>query len=364
MTTVALSEIVDFYSGGTPSKASDRFWRGDVPWISAKDMKHARLTRSIDHVSDEVFSSTSLRKLPPGTVVMVVRGMILAHTIPIGILEVEAAINQDLKALLPREGVVPAYLAGILRAQQTAILAQVSTAAHGTKKLESRVLEQIRIPLPSIDEQRRIADILDRADALRAKRREALALLDDLTESIFFGMFGSGSGWDRRPLGDLVKLKSGEFLPSSAMAVGGQHAVLGGNGVNGMHDRYLFDDPKIVIGRVGAYCGCVHVSPPWSWVTDNALYVSAMDNSLELPYLAAALRHADLNQYASQSGQPLISASRIYPVEIAVPPTATQKVFAARMDRVRDCRASLESGVDRLGGLFASLQQRAFADLL
>lgn len=206
MKTVALGELVDFYSGGTPTKAKPEFWQGDVPWFSAKDMKKPRLADSTEHISKKVFSSTSLRKLPAGTIAMVVRGMILAHTVPIAVLDAEAAINQDLKALLPKREVDTSFLAAMLRAQHATILSQVSTAAHGTKKLDSRVLEELRIPYPPLPEQRRIAAILDHADALRAKRRQVRAHLESLTQSIFVKMFSDDPV---QPLGEMVDSYSG-----------------------------------------------------------------------------------------------------------------------------------------------------------
>lgn len=183
---VALSEIVKFTSGGTPSKANTAYWNGDVPWFSAKDIKKPRLTDSTDHISEEVFASTPLRKLPENTVVLVVRGMILAHTVPIAVLGVEAAINQDLKALLPKEGVDvdPTFLAAMLRAQHGTILSQVSTAGHGTKKLDSRVLESIRIPFPAPEEQRRVAKVFDLAAHQRASIESMLELQDELIDSL------------------------------------------------------------------------------------------------------------------------------------------------------------------------------------
>ena len=190
MKTIALGDLVDFYSGGTPSKSRPEFWQGSVPWFSAKDMKHSRLKDSADHIADDVFSSTPLRKLPAGTIAIVVRGMILAHTIPISVIEVDAAINQDLKALLPKREVDTSFLAAMLRAQHATLLSQVSTAAHGTKKLDSHALESLRIPFPSLPEQRRIAAILDHADSLRTKRRQVVAHLDALPQSIFHEMFG------------------------------------------------------------------------------------------------------------------------------------------------------------------------------
>ncbi len=225
-------------------------------------------------------------------------------------------------------------------------------------------LLSLRIPLPPLPEQRRIAEILDKADALRAKRRAALAQLDILTQSIFLDMFGDPAtnpkGVRKAALGDLIRLKSGDFLPASEMAPGGTFPVLGGNGINGYHDRYMFEEPQIVIGRVGAYCGCVHAAPPRSWITDNALYVSERAPELRFEYLTHALTHARLNQYASQSGQPLISGSRIYPVAVLVPPEELQVTFEERVASVGFLARLYDSGQSAVDGLFASLQHRAF----
>lgn len=363
MRTVALGEVVDFYSGGTPPTSEPQFWNGGIAWFSAKDMKKPRLLDSTDHVSEAAFKSTSLRKLPAGTVAIVVRGMILAHTVPISILDVEAAINQDLKALLPRGDIDPSFLAAMLRAQHDTILAQVSSAAHGTKRLESRVLEEIRIPVPSLTEQRRIAAILDRADAVRAKRRQVLAHLDTLTQSIFHSMFGSDgthlADAEILTFSDLLSLRSGIFLPAKRHERG-PYPVYGGNGVNGYHAAYLFDVPKVVIGRVGAYCGVVHLAPPRSWITDNALFVSDVKRDVSLVYLRDILALADLNQFASRSGQPLVSASRLSAVKLTIPTRDVQAIYEERRRAVDARRVDTIRALSAEDQLFASLQHRAF----
>jgi len=177
-------------------------------------------------------------------------------------------------------------------------------------------------------------------------------------------MFGdpriNQKGLKTSPLGKLIQLKSGEFLPASQMNQQGEHLVYGGNGVSGHHDEYLFEEPKIVIGRVGVYCGAVHVTAPKSWITDNALYVSEIDKSLSQKYLEWALRIANLNQCASQAAQPLISGGRIYPVEILVPEIATQDRFEKVVRRFTSTKEGLGKLSVTTERLFGSISQRAF----
>lgn len=146
--STALGDLVDFYSGGTPSKSKPEYWDGQLPWFSPKDLKKPYLWDSVDHISDAVPNETAIRKLPADTVVLVVRGMILAHTVPVSLIRVPATVNQDLKALLPRNPVSPLFLQTALRVQHQRILGLVSTAAHGTKKLETQSLREVRIPRP------------------------------------------------------------------------------------------------------------------------------------------------------------------------------------------------------------------------
>lgn len=275
----------------------------------------------------------------------------------------DVAFGAFCKVLRPRGRVDVGYFSHFF--QTPAYRRYVSQVAAGASinNLKNSHLDEIEIPLPPIEEQRRIAAILDAADTLRAKRRQALDMLGSLTQAIFIAMFGDPSsnplGLPSAPLRDLVKVKSGEGLAAKQMRPG-PYFVYGGNGVNGSHDEFLFEDSKVVIGRVGVYCGCVHVSQPRSWITDNALFVRDMSEDLTLRYLAAALQMANLNQYASQAAQPLISGSRIYPVEILIPSIEEQRRFELALVQHVALASAAQSHSDRLNDLFASLQQRAF----
>jgi len=130
-------------------------------------------------------------------------------------------------------------------------------------------------------------------------------------------------------IGKAFKIKSGSQLSAKNM-IEGIYPVFGGNGISGYHNEYLFEDSRIVIGRVGAYCGNVHSTLPQSWITDNALYIEEKKVNYENGYLIYMLRNLNLNKYASQSGQPLISFGRIKNVKIPLPLLPTQKKIAGR----------------------------------
>ncbi|WP_018689621.1 restriction endonuclease subunit S [Ahrensia kielensis] len=229
--------------------------------------------------------------------------------------------------------------------------------------LSADQIRKMQIPLPPLDEQKRIAAILDKADALRRKRRDALALLDTLTQSIFIDMFGdpitNPKKLVRRPLSELIRVSSGEGLTSNEM-LGGKFPVYGGNGINGWHNQGEHPAGTVVIGRVGVYCGAVHVTDRKSWITDNALVVKKKQD-IETEYLADALKLANLNQYAGRAAQPLVSGNRIYPVEILVPDEAEQRKYSELKKNLKSRSQKIVHHLTQLDTLFASLQSRAFS---
>lgn len=180
----SLTDVCQCYSGGTPSKANADFWEGNVPWFSAKDMKASDLFDSQDHIHESVTQTTNLKLLPPNTVAIVVRGMILAHTFPVCVLRIPATINQDLKALIPRQGVETQFLAYCLRSQSKAVLEKVSEAGHGTKRLDAEGLGQIKVLLPGEGLQRTFATRIQAVESLKATHRAALAESDALFASL------------------------------------------------------------------------------------------------------------------------------------------------------------------------------------
>jgi len=158
---VRLKHIAIAQGGSTPSKDRDEYWQGDIPWVSPKDMKADRLFDSIDHVSEEALVETGLSLVPIGAVLIVVRGMILAHSVPVAIAERELTINQDMKALIPSEKIMSEYLLRLIAGLKDVIFEYIDASAHGTRKIEWERLENMLIPLPPVTTQPELTHSID-----------------------------------------------------------------------------------------------------------------------------------------------------------------------------------------------------------
>jgi len=158
-----LGDAADWVSGGTPTKSYHAYWGGDVPWVSPKDMKVFLLGDTQDHLT-ALGAQHGTRVVPHHSVLVVVRGMILAHTFPVCLTQCEMAINQDVKAVVARPGVSGQFLGYWFRAHAERLLRLVTEATHGTKKIDLGDLKKFPIHLPPKEEQERIAAILSTAD--------------------------------------------------------------------------------------------------------------------------------------------------------------------------------------------------------
>jgi type I restriction enzyme, S subunit len=170
--TKALSELVVAMGGGTPSKKNEAFWKGTTPWVSPKDMKTWQVFDAKDHITEEAIAGSSTKMVPAGAVLMVVRGMILAHSLPIALARVPLTINQDMKALIAGKRVIPEYIAYMLVGAKPILLDKVLVAGHGTRRLLTETWSHLPIPVPPLDVQEAVVDELD---AVRATAAEMVA---------------------------------------------------------------------------------------------------------------------------------------------------------------------------------------------
>ncbi|WP_433968291.1 restriction endonuclease subunit S [Tunturiibacter gelidiferens] len=149
--TKRLRFLTNMTGGMTPSTGNSEYWGGDIPWISPKDMKSEVLGGSIDTLTEQALIETGIPLHEHGKVLIVVRGMILAHTFPVAINSVPTTVNQDMKAIATT--LDSKYLAILLRGIQQLVLSVVEESAHGTKVLRTDVFKNIHLPVPPLAEQ-------------------------------------------------------------------------------------------------------------------------------------------------------------------------------------------------------------------
>ena len=170
---VRIPELCALSGGATPSKANPKYWDGVIPWVSPKDMKVPRISDAQDHISGAALQG-SLALIPTGSLLMVVRGMILAHSFPVAETLVPVTINQDMKAMTPHVPAVLPFLALLCKGMKPEILALVERSTHGTCKLESPKIFGMSFALPPLTEQSRIVARVASLRALCADLRQRL----------------------------------------------------------------------------------------------------------------------------------------------------------------------------------------------
>ncbi|WP_081985198.1 restriction endonuclease subunit S [Sphingomonas sp. 35-24ZXX] len=185
--TVALKDCVRVVGGATPKSGSADFWDGDVPWTTPKDLSDLNgkfLSDTPRKITELGLKSCAAELLPANSVLFSSRAPI-GH---VAINSVPMATNQGFKSMVPGPKVDASFLYWWLKCHR----AEIELLGNGAtfKEVSKSVVERIEVPLPPLDEQKRIAAILDQADELRRKRQRAIDRLNQLGQAIFYEMFG------------------------------------------------------------------------------------------------------------------------------------------------------------------------------
>jgi len=186
-TTRPLKKSARILGGGTPSKANYAFWQGTTPWVSPKDMKVRDLYDTEDHISELALQSGAATLIPKNSVLVVVRSGILRRTLPVSVNRVPVTINQDMKALIPSEGILCDFLAWWFKGKESDILENVKGGTTVQSVVWDKVSE-LNVCVPTLSEQHSIVTYLDnlqsKVDILKQHQSETSAELDALLPSI------------------------------------------------------------------------------------------------------------------------------------------------------------------------------------
>jgi type I restriction enzyme, S subunit len=149
-------------------------------------------------------------------------------------------------------------------------------------------------------------------------------------------------GWAWCRFGQIMRISSGDGLVAKDMNAG-PIPVYGGNGVNGYHDAHNVAKRTLVIGRVGFYCGSIHVTPERAWVTDNAFITTFDEEHVDMDFLSWLLKATDLRERDNATAQPVISGGKVYPTVLAIPPLAEQRRIVAKVEQLMALVDALET---------------------
>ena len=183
---VRLGDVCTIVSGTTPKSNCPEYWDGNINWVTPAELNDDSdvIYESQRKITEQAVQDSSLKPFPAGTV-------LLSSRAPIGkvaIAGVEMYCNQGFKNLICSNRIYNRYLYHFLK-NSTEYLNSLGRGAT-FKEISKRIVENIEIPLPTLDEQCRIAAVLDKVSGLIAKRREQLDKLDELVKARFVEMFG------------------------------------------------------------------------------------------------------------------------------------------------------------------------------
>jgi type I restriction enzyme S subunit len=376
-----IKAVAKVISGATPSRDEPSFWNGSIPWITPKELSRIDdpvITETQEMITDTGYRRTSCEMLPVGSVLLSSRAPI-GH---IAIAGVSMCTNQGFKSLVPNPGVASRYLYWALQSRKDGLIALGRGATF--KEVSKPIVEDFELPFPASEtEQNRIAAILDKADAIRRKRQQALRLTDDFLRSVFLDMFGdpvtNPNEWPTKQLLELGRVSTGSTPPSSSAEMfGGSIPFITPGDLKetwtnsartvteaGARSARTIRAGAALVCCIGATIGKM----------GKAKILSAFNqqiNAVEWNGLIVDDYGLDTLKFykqiiasrGSSTTLPILNKSAFQSLEIPVAPIEMQQAYAKI---VRQCEATKNQAVQAQSEteeLFASLQQRAFSGQL
>lgn len=272
----------------------------------------------------------------------------------------KSSVIGTMQYLLPKDNVLPEYLYYVVRHMHLEKYFTGATIPH----IYFRDYKNEKFNLDSLDKQVEIVEILGKAELIVLKRRQQLAELDKLIKARFVELFGDPLKNDKSfstvPGEVLFKLSNGKALPNNKRFTVGVPAY-GGNGVSWYTDEILCDYDTIIIGRVGFQSGNVHLAKAPLWVTDNAMYISGINNKeCDIRFLCSLMEHLDFKRYQDAGDLKKITQKPFMQMHYLLPPISLQKQYIAFVEQTDKSKVAVQKALDEAQLLFDSLMQKYF----
>ena len=227
-------------------------------------------------------------------------------------------------------------------------------------------LKEINIPLPPLDEQRKIAAVLDKVSDLIAKRRQQLDKLDTLVKARFVEMFGDPTlnpyGLEKKRFDTICENLDSRRRPiTSSDRVAGIYPYYGASGIVDYVEDYIFDEDILLVSEDGANLLMRSTAIAFSvsgkvWVNNHA-HVVRFDNLATQKYIEVYFSLIDISDQITGSAQPKLNQARLNAMEFMYPPIKRQEQFASFVAQVDKSKMVVSQSLEKLGMLKKSLMQ-------
>lgn len=320
--------------GGTPSTSKPEYWNGNIPWASVKDMQVGKysLDKTEDYITEMGLKNSSTNLIEAGTVITSTR-MGLGRCF---INKVDMAINQDLKALKPKEETLDkSFLLWLLisKAEEIEALGTGTTV----KGIRLEELKGLQVKIPSFAEQKRIVDILNTYTKSIENNTRRITILETMAQNLYREWFvnfrfpgheqsqwqdtpqgKTPAGWEAKRLDDFVVLQRGFDLPKSKRNEDGNIPIYAASGINGFHDEAKAKPPGLVTGRSGTL-GIVNLVLEDYWPLNTSLWVKEF-KGCSAYYAYYLLGSIGLERFNSGASVPTLNRNDIHGLEVIAPP--------------------------------------------
>ena len=318
-----------------------------IPYIRVGDMVGSKISiEKMVYIPEEVHAKNVHQELVPGDIIIAKTGATIGKVaiIPDSIPRANTTASIG-KISIDHSKVDVRYFFHYLHTY--AFTSQMWKVSHKSAQPGFNVkdLKSFKIPLPSLDVQKRIAVILDKANEIKESSNKIKKIRELLIRSVFLEMFGDpknpDSKWMRRPFGGLMECKNSSRVPvkkSERETTEGLYPYYGASGIVDHVDSFLFEGEHLLISEDGAnlvarVTPIAFIATGQFWVNNHA-HVFAENGSLDAIYCEALFSLIDLSLHITGSAQPKLNKRNLEKIVIPVPPLELQQKFRGIIEKI------------------------------
>jgi len=381
-----LGNVIKITSGGTPSRSKNEYYNnGNIPWIKTGDLKVRDLFNASEFITEQGLKNSSAKLFPKNTVLVAMYGATIGAN---SILRIPACTNQACAALLPSKNIYPLFLYYYTCSIKSRLIAM--GMGGGQPNISATILKDISILLPPLPEQKRIADILDKADSLRKKRQKAIEQCDEFLKSTFLHMFGdpvtNPKGWPISEIADFASKVSSGSTPKGGQSVYQRSGIYFirsqnvrmnyldysniyciSNEIHNKMKRTWVKNDDVLLNITGASIGrvaCFKGEDDIANVNQHVCIIRIDKNKVNPIFLSYTISQDSYQRkiIGSNSGgtREAFNFQKIKAFEILMPPLLLQQKFASNVEKTKAIKQNMQKQLKELDDNFNSLMQRAF----